>query len=61
MNAQKEHWNAWLYYQQAESLLRPVNFIQSTHLEKFADGGDCCGSAGFVGGRERGGPAGGQR
>jgi hypothetical protein len=35
MTAQKEHWNAWLYYQQAESLLTPVNFVQSTHLEKL--------------------------
>jgi hypothetical protein len=35
MTAQKERWNAWLYYQQAESLLTPVNFIQSTHLEKL--------------------------
>jgi hypothetical protein len=35
MTAQKERWNAWLYYQQAESLLRPVNFVQSTHLEKL--------------------------
>jgi hypothetical protein len=35
MTAQKEHWNAWLYYQQAESLLTPANFIQSTHLEKL--------------------------
>jgi len=35
MMAQKERWNAWLYYQQAESLLRPVNFIESTHLEKL--------------------------
>jgi hypothetical protein len=35
MAAHKEHWNAWLYYQQAESLLRPTNFIQSTHLEKL--------------------------
>lgn len=35
MTAQKERWNAWLYYQQAESLLRPANFIQSTHLEKL--------------------------
>ena len=35
MAARKEHWNAWLYYQQAESLLRPANFIQSTHLEKL--------------------------
>jgi len=35
MTAQKERWNAWLYYQQAESLLIPANFIQSTHLEKL--------------------------
>lgn len=35
MTAQKERWNAWLYYQQAENLLVPVNFIQSTHLEKL--------------------------
>ncbi|MEI9977564.1 MAG: hypothetical protein WDN23_00955 [Edaphobacter sp.] len=35
MNSQKERWNAWLYYQQAESLLRPVNFLQSSHLEKL--------------------------
>lgn len=35
MATAKEHWNAWLYYQQAETLLRPANFIQSTHLEKL--------------------------
>jgi hypothetical protein len=35
MTAQKEPWDAWLYYQQAESLLLPANFIQSTHLEKL--------------------------
>jgi hypothetical protein len=35
MVARKELWNAWLYYQQAEALLRPTNFIQSTHLEKL--------------------------
>ena len=35
MTAQKEHWNAWLYYQQAESLLTPATFVQSTHLEKL--------------------------
>ncbi len=35
MAANKEQWNAWLYYQQAESLLLPTNFIQSTHLEKL--------------------------
>lgn len=31
----KEQWSAWLYYQQAEALLRPANFVQSTHLEKL--------------------------
>lgn len=35
MSSRKEQWNAWLYYQQAESLLRPTNFIQSTHLDKL--------------------------
>ena len=35
MTAQKERWNAWLYYQVAQNLLVPVNFIQSTHLEKL--------------------------
>ena len=35
MAAQKERWNAWLYYQQAESLLQPAIFVQSTHLEKL--------------------------
>jgi hypothetical protein len=35
MAAEKQRWNAWLYYQQAESLLRPTNFTESTHLEKL--------------------------
>jgi hypothetical protein len=35
MTAQKERWNAWLFYQQAESLLQPAIFVQSTHLEKL--------------------------
>lgn len=35
MAARKEHWNAWLYYLQADDLLRPAGFIQSTHLEKL--------------------------
>jgi hypothetical protein len=43
MAAHKEQWNAWLYYQQAESLLRPTNFIQSTHLEKLK--GEASGAA----------------
>ncbi len=33
--AAKEPWNAWLYYQQAQSLLRPAGFVQSTHLEQL--------------------------
>jgi hypothetical protein len=35
MVKRKEQWNAWLYYQEAEALLRPANFVQSTHLEKL--------------------------
>ena len=35
MVKRKENWNAWLYYQEAEGLLRPVGFVQSTHLEKL--------------------------
>jgi len=35
MAARKEHWNAWLYYQQAQSLLQPTGFVQSSHLEKL--------------------------
>jgi hypothetical protein len=35
MAAAKQHWNAWLYFQQAESLLVPAGFVQSTHLEKL--------------------------
>lgn len=32
---QKQHWNAYLYYQQAAALLQPVGFLTSTHLEKL--------------------------
>ena len=35
MAKNKERWNAWIYYQEAEQLLRPTNFVQSTHLEKL--------------------------
>lgn len=35
MTAQKEPWNAWLYYQQAQALLQPTGFVQSSHLEKL--------------------------
>lgn len=35
MAKNKEQWNAWLYYQQAEALLNPSGMIQSTHLDKL--------------------------
>ena len=35
--ADKELWNAWLYYEEAVALLRPANFVQTTHLEKLID------------------------
>lgn len=35
LKTQNERWSAWLYYRQADSLLRPVGFVQSTHLEKL--------------------------
>ncbi|QNI38494.1 hypothetical protein H7846_07635 [Edaphobacter sp. 4G125] len=35
MAKNKEQWNAWLYYQQAEALLNPSEMIQSTHLDKL--------------------------
>jgi hypothetical protein len=35
MVKRKEQWNAWLYYQQAQTLSQPANFVQSTHLEKL--------------------------
>lgn len=37
MAARKENWNAWLYYQQAQALLQPTGFVQSTNLEKLKD------------------------
>ncbi len=30
-----ERWNAWFYYQVAEALLVPVDFVNSTNLEKL--------------------------
>lgn len=33
--AEKQPWNAWLEYGEAESLLRPASFVNSTHLEKL--------------------------
>jgi hypothetical protein len=35
LQTQKEQWNAWLYLQQAQTLLVPANFVSSTHLEKL--------------------------
>ncbi len=35
MAARSEPWNAWLYYLEAEELLQPAGFVQSTHLEKL--------------------------
>ena len=37
MAKRKEQWNAWLYYLQAEDLLRPAGFIQSSHLQKLKE------------------------
>lgn len=31
----KQQWNAWLFYQTAQALLRPADFILSTHLDKL--------------------------
>jgi hypothetical protein len=31
----KQPWTAYLYYQEAETLLQPVGFLVSTHLEKL--------------------------
>lgn len=33
----KQPWNAWLYFGEAQSLLRPASFVQSTHLERLQD------------------------
>ena len=35
MTTQKQLWNAWLYYQAAQKLLQPADFVLSTHLEKL--------------------------
>lgn len=35
MVSRKELWNAWLHYGEAENLLVPAAFVQSTHLEKL--------------------------
>ena len=33
--AAKDQWTAWLYYQEAQSLLTPAAFVVSTHLDKL--------------------------
>ena len=35
MVQQKQPWNAWLYYREAQRLLAPADFVVSTHLEKL--------------------------
>jgi len=35
MTKDKHPWSAWLYYQEAENLLRPAGFLSSTHFEKL--------------------------
>ena len=37
LSAERQRWNAWLYYEEAETLLKPADFVQSTHLEKLRD------------------------
>jgi hypothetical protein len=33
--AEKQPWNAWLYYKAAQDLLQPAAFVNSTHLDKL--------------------------
>jgi hypothetical protein len=35
MVKEKQAWNAWLYYQAAQKLLQPADFVMSTHLDKL--------------------------
>ncbi|HEY0264701.1 MAG TPA: hypothetical protein VGC07_09260 [Granulicella sp.] len=35
LSEEKEPWNAWLYYRQAQALLLPADFVRSTHSEKL--------------------------
>ncbi len=37
LTAAKQPWTAWLYYTEAQSLLRPAGFVQTTHLERLQD------------------------
>jgi hypothetical protein len=32
---QNQHWNAWLYYAEADTLLSPVDFVSSTNRDKL--------------------------
>ena len=35
--AAKERWDAWLYFREAEQLMRPAEFVRTSHLEKLED------------------------
>jgi hypothetical protein len=35
LEGQKESWAAWLYLQEARTLILPANFVSSTHLDKL--------------------------
>ena len=35
--AAKERWDAWIYFRKAEQLMRPAEFVRSSHLEKLED------------------------
>jgi hypothetical protein len=35
MQAAKDSWDAWLYFIEAQNLLRPAPFVASTHLDKL--------------------------
>ncbi len=35
--AAKQRWNAWIYFREAEQLMRPAEFVRSSHLEKLED------------------------
>lgn len=37
LSSAKELWNAWLYYEEASALLRPTNFVSTSHFEKLED------------------------
>jgi hypothetical protein len=35
LSSQRQRWNAYLYYREAQTLLQPVNFVSSTNLEQL--------------------------